>query len=72
MVATSEFDAWVDQQTKATQAAVRYVLRILGGTGPMLGRPYADTLKGSSFANMKELRINANRLAIRNRVCVRP
>lgn len=65
MVATSEFDAWVDQQTKATQAAVRYVLRILGGTGPMLGRPYADTLKGSSFANMKELRINANRLAIR-------
>ena len=31
----------------------------------MLGRPYADTLKGSKFVNMKELRINAKRMAVR-------
>jgi hypothetical protein len=27
--------------------------------GPMLGRPDVDTLKGSAFANMKELRFKA-------------
>lgn len=27
--------------------------------GPNLGRPYVDTLRGSGFANMKELRVNA-------------
>jgi len=25
--------------------------------GPKLGRPYADTIKGSKFTNMKELRV---------------
>ena len=29
---------------------------VLGKFGPTLGRPNVDTLKGSSFANMKELR----------------
>jgi hypothetical protein len=33
---------------------------ILGQDGPLLGRPYADTLKGSRHANMKELRFNAD------------
>ncbi|MEB3308969.1 MAG: type II toxin-antitoxin system RelE/ParE family toxin [Snowella sp.] len=28
--------------------------------GPTLGRPYVDTLKGSRFDNMKEIRFNAN------------
>jgi hypothetical protein len=28
--------------------------------GPQLGRPHADTLKGSKFANMKELRLSAD------------
>lgn len=28
--------------------------------GPKLGRPHADTLKGSSYANMKELRFEAD------------
>jgi hypothetical protein len=28
--------------------------------GPILGRPYVDTLKGSSHANMKELRFDAD------------
>lgn len=27
--------------------------------GPQLGRPTVDTLKGSSFPNMKEIRFNA-------------
>jgi hypothetical protein len=31
-------------------------LETVGNFGPRLGRPYVDTLKGSAFANMKELR----------------
>ena len=33
--------------------------RLLEERGPLLGRPHADTLNGSSHANMKELRFNA-------------
>lgn len=34
-------------------------LHLLAEFGPVLGRPWADTLKGSRHANMKELRFNA-------------
>ncbi|MXZ26242.1 MAG: addiction module toxin RelE [Caldilineaceae bacterium SB0665_bin_21] len=34
--------------------------QVLEEFGPMLGRPLADTLKGSRHANMKELRFNAS------------
>lgn len=34
--------------------------RLLGDFGPKLGRPHVDTLKGSGFANMKELRFRAD------------
>ncbi len=33
--------------------------KLLQDYGPALGRPHADTLKGSSYANMKELRFSA-------------
>ena len=33
---------------------------LLKDYGPRLGRPHADTLKGSAFANMKELRFDAD------------
>lgn len=32
---------------------------LLKTIGPQLGRPHADTLEGSEFANMKELRFEA-------------
>jgi len=34
-------------------------LEVLARQGPTLGRPHVDTLKGSAFANMKELRFTA-------------
>lgn len=34
-------------------------VHLLGEFGPILGRPWADTLKGSKHANMKELRFKA-------------
>jgi hypothetical protein len=33
------------------------VLDILEAQGAALGRPYVDTIKGSDFTNMKELRV---------------
>ena len=33
--------------------------RLLADYGPQLGRPYVDTLKGSRYTNMKELRFEA-------------
>ena len=35
-------------------------VKLLAMVGPGLKRPYADTLKGSKHANMKELRCNAD------------
>ena len=42
------------------QEALAATATLLGSQGPMLGRPHADTLAGSTHANMKELRFNAN------------
>ncbi len=41
------------------QDALLAAARLLVDYGPQLGRPYADTLKGSKHANMKELRFEA-------------
>lgn len=42
------------------QDALLAVARLLAYYGPQLGRPYADTLKGSKHSNMKELRFEAS------------
>jgi hypothetical protein len=34
-------------------------IKLLERFGPLLGRPLVDTLKGSQYANMKELRFDA-------------
>lgn len=53
-----------DPEYTALPEAVRLTLlanlSLLGTYGPMLGRPYADTLHGSAYANMKELRFDAD------------
>ncbi|MFT4184970.1 MAG: type II toxin-antitoxin system RelE/ParE family toxin [Rhizobium sp.] len=38
---------------------LRAAIMLLADKGPKLGRPWADTLKGSDYANMKELRFEA-------------
>lgn len=32
---------------------------LLSTEGPQLGRPYADTIQGSKFSNLKELRVQS-------------
>ena len=44
---------------QGVQDALLAVARLLTDYGPQLGRPYADTLKGSRHTNMKELRFEA-------------
>jgi hypothetical protein len=45
---------------KGVQLELLAVLKLLQHSGPQLGRPHADTLKGSKHANMKELRFKAD------------
>lgn len=44
----------------AVQEAIAARVLLLEKFGPNLGRPYADTLSGSKFKNMKELRCSVN------------
>ena len=59
---TEEFGSWIvsDIVDEAAREDIRAVLLVLGEMGPALGRPLADTLKGSRHANMKELRVQSN------------
>lgn len=45
---------------RAVQDELAAFLVYLRETGPALGRPHADTLKGSKHRNMKELRFAAD------------
>jgi len=45
---------------QSVQDALLAVAKLLADYGPQLGRPHADTLKGSKHANMKELRFEAS------------
>ena len=51
------FRVWYEDLTEDEQESVGASVDLLEQAGPMLGRPYVDTLKGSRHANMKELRI---------------
>ncbi|MDR2952084.1 MAG: type II toxin-antitoxin system RelE/ParE family toxin [Treponema sp.] len=53
---TDEYDAWFFEQSEDSQASIQARVEFLKICGPNLPRPYADTLKGSSLNNLKELR----------------
>ena len=55
----------------AVQDALLAVAKLLADFGPQLGRPYADTLNGSKYANMKELRFEASDGEWRAAFCIR-
>lgn len=54
---TDTFKDWLRAQDANLKKRVVASLLNLEQYGPMLPRPYADTVKGSRFANMKELRV---------------
>ena len=53
---TDEFSQWWETLTLSEQASVEASVRLLAMLGPRLSRPHAETVKGSRFSNMKELR----------------
>lgn len=55
-----EFYADYQALSEAVQDELLLGVRLLEIYGPKLGRPHVDTLSGSAFANMKELRFRAD------------
>jgi hypothetical protein len=55
-VTTAELDDWVESLGQDERNEIAAMLDALTRLGPSLGRPVADTLKGSTYPNMKELR----------------
>jgi hypothetical protein len=53
---TDEFGAWWDSLTIEEQEDVRASVNVLRQFGPSLGRPHVDSVAGSRYPNMKELR----------------
>jgi hypothetical protein len=55
-----EFNAEFGELPEAVQDELLASAKLLAVYGPTLSRPHADTLKDSGFANMKELRFEAD------------
>ena len=51
------FGNWLYEQAEDVQDSILVGLGLLKQEGPLLGRPYVDTLKGSQYTNLKELRV---------------
>jgi hypothetical protein len=56
---TDTFDKWFDELDDTDRENVLASLMVLKERGPMLSRPYADTVNGSRHSNMKELRVQS-------------
>ncbi len=56
---TDRFDEWYDSLDDVDRSRVLSSLILLQEKGPMLSRPHADTIKGSKYPNMKELRVQS-------------
>ena len=54
-----KFEPEFDELNKEVQDELLAQALFLEKFGPQLGRPHVDTLKGSKYSNMKELRFNA-------------
>lgn len=53
---TIDFDRWFSDLDEDAQAEIIAKVELLKLLGPQLSRPHADTLNGSKFTNLKELR----------------
>tara|TARA_A100000171_G_scaffold53042_1_gene75755 strand:+ start:10063 stop:10419 length:357 start_codon:yes stop_codon:yes gene_type:complete len=53
---TDEFEQWWHELDEEEQVSLAASVTLLEQLGPGLPRPHADTVKGSAYSNMKELR----------------
>jgi hypothetical protein len=54
---TDEFGKWWEALSEQEQDSVRDSVKLLRIVGPTLARPHSDTVSGSRYPNMKELRV---------------
>lgn len=62
---TDLFDDWYESLSSTDKESVLSYMILLRSKGPVLSRPYADTVKGSIHPNMKELRVQSKGNPIR-------
>jgi hypothetical protein len=55
-----DFEPEFDTLSEEVQDSIFAKATLLEEFGPELGRPHVDTLQGSQYSNMKELRFNAS------------
>ena len=61
IITSESYDAWFEEQTEDDKAVILAKVYLLAEQGPHLGRPHADTLKGSKKrSNLKELRVKTD------------
>lgn len=65
LVYLEEFATWLEAQERGLRLRTIANLGLLKERGPLLARPYVDTLKGSQLANLKELRFQFDKAPIR-------
>ncbi len=53
---TDEFEVWWESLDEGEQESIAVSVGLLELMGPNVPRPHSDTIKGSRFSNMKELR----------------
>lgn len=51
------FEEWLETLSEDEKDSVLAIVGVLEVAGPILGRPYVDTLKDSKINNLKELRV---------------
>ena len=56
VLAVPQVQAWYDQLPTTQRKGVAAAVTVLRLEGPLLSRPYADTLDRSKYRNLKELR----------------
>lgn len=59
-VFTDTTSDWLLTEKEDVRESIIAYLNVLEEKGPNLGRPYADTLEGSKYPNLKELRVQHN------------
>lgn len=57
VIYSPDFSSWLQSLDEDEQDSVYHGIDLLEQLGPHLGRPNADTIKGSQLSNLKELRI---------------
>ena len=68
----AEFAEWLDGLDERERGEILAHVGLLRERGPQLGRPHVDTVKGSKYSNMKELRVQIAGDPLAGIVCFRP